>query len=169
VLYGKRPRGVAVMMRTAVRFVLPVLVASVFTAMPTSPASAHGYWNLTVSYPEIWQGPLWGGIDSYAYFEMSENHYRMKGKLELQYSGGGEWRVAETDIREKFQTNHIRLEVGQACNTTRYGNFIYYRTRLVYLYVWTQSGWLHTSYHNVYRPAGYNLNYAEDCAPTPLT
>jgi hypothetical protein len=158
-------------MRTAVRFVVPLLVLTVFTATPMTAASAHGTWNLFVSYPAIWQGPLYGGIDAYADFDMSENHYRITGRLELQLSEGwGQgWTTVETDVREKFQTNNIRLEVGQACQTHRYGAFAFYRTRLVYLRVYTQSGSLHTSYSNIYRPSSHDGNYMEDCWPTPGT
>jgi hypothetical protein len=75
-------------MRTALRFVVLLLVFTVFTATPMTAASAHGSWSLVVGYPEIWQGPLYGGIDSYARFEMGENHYRIVGRLELQLSEG---------------------------------------------------------------------------------
>jgi hypothetical protein len=41
----------------------------------------------------------------------------------------------------------------------------FYRTRLVYARVFTQSGTLHTERENVYRPPGIDLNYASFCSP----
>jgi hypothetical protein len=154
-------------MRRAGFLLLLAVFALLLATTSTGPAKAHGSWQLTVGYPDIWQGPIWGGVDSYAYFQIDPNHYRLVGKLELQASEGGSWRVVDTDTNEKIQTGNMLLEVGTSCFRGGGGVRLatYYRTRLVYLRVYTQAGALHTQYTNVYRPAGFNLNYAAFCSP----
>lgn len=137
--------------------------------LSTPPAVAHGTWTLTVGYPQIWSGPLFGGIDGDVSFTMSEHHYRIVGKVELQASTGGNWKVIDSIVNEKFQTDNWHAHVGDLCTMPARGVALlnYYRVRLVYLRVWTQTRNLHTEYTNVYRPASYNLNYSSFCAPGP--
>lgn len=121
-----------------------------------------------MSYPQIWHGPIWGGIGANAYFEIEPNHYRLEGKLELQASiGGGPWEVIDTDVRSKTQTGFIRLEVGKTCFMPTGGVRLatFYRTRLAYLRVRTQSGSIHTQYSDLYRPYLRDVEYSSFCSP----
>ncbi|HET7869131.1 MAG TPA: hypothetical protein VFM85_02290 [Actinomycetota bacterium] len=156
------------------RFVRCVLLmsfaASLFVSLLSTPAAvAHGTWDLTVGYPQIWNGPIFGGIDGDVDFHMSENHYRIVGKVELQASTGGKWKVIDSIVNEKIQTDNWHAHVGDLCTMPTRGVALlnYYRVRLVYLRVWTQTRNLHTEYTNVYRPASYNLNYSSFCSPGP--
>jgi hypothetical protein len=148
------------------RFFLSLLATVFLALLASGPASAHGTWQLYVGYPQIWNGPIWGGVDAQAGFDIDPNHYRIQGKLELQSSNGGSWRVEDTDVGDKIQTGYLNLAVGTTClMPMRSAIFTYYRTRLVYLRVITQTGRVHTEYRNVYRPAGFSLKYASFCAP----
>lgn len=147
---------------------LLVTVAGIvpFTAPP---AGGHGTWTLTVNPPVIEEGLLLGSVNSRARFEIDPNHYRLAMRVQLQATNPrtGEWEVVDTTTDSNIQTCCIQVNAGTACLMPGGGVRLatFYRTRLVYVRVFTQSGALHTERENIYRPPGMDIDYASFCSP----